>query len=721
MPIFNKRKRQKKLITYLDSSAVTILNTPTIQDELIEASQDALNEAKIGINKLGSALSGQTSRVIDSLQSHNVLSFIEDARQPQLRAVTTAQGKLAKKLSPGEKKANFVTNISIVATGLAVGGKLLYPPIALLSVPILVYRLGLLGQDSYQKIKEDRGSFNVEMIEFVTSLALLTQGYLIIAALDNVLFGIARILIEKVKHESKAEMFDVFHQQPRSVWTLVEGVEVSTPIEDIQQGDVVVVYAGETIPIDGKIVGGAASVDQQILTGEAQPDEKSIGESAFALTVVLSGGLHIEVEHTGQETAAAQINQILNKTVDYKTGRMLWSEEIADKTVAPLLLLTAISFPVIGFASAMAVMDSHFKRKMSIAGAISILNVFKQASQNGILIKDGRTLELMTKIDTVVFDKTGTLTMEQPHVGQIYTYNGCNENEILQYAANAEFKQTHPIARAITQAAEERGLGIEPQENTEYKVGYGLTVVAQDKTIRVGSIRFIEMEGLPLPDQLHEARSWCDSQGHSLVMVALDDEVVGAVELRATVRPEAKAIIEGLRQRNVKSMYIISGDHEAPTRKLAEELGIKHYFAEVLPENKASLIEQLQAQGRSVCFVGDGINDSIALKTANVSVSLRGASSIAVDTAHVILMDQSLNRLTTLFDIAAELDKNTNSTFLWVLAPCVICLNGALFLGFTQVSSIFLNLASLGLGVGNAMVPALKAQSNSLPKPKMLQ
>ena len=224
-----------------------------------------------------------------------------------------------------------------------------------------------------------------------------------------------------------------------------------------------------------------------------------------------------------------------------------------------------------------------------------------------------------------------------------------SENELLTFAAAAEllcplgYKQTHPIALAIRQEASNRELNLPSVHESEVEVGYGLKVRVDfrangEKLIRIGSGRFMEMEGIGLPAGYEKMEEESHAQGHSLVYVAINDQLGGAIELVPTIRPEAKAIITSLRQRNI-SIVIISGDHEKPTQKLAEELGIDNYFAETLPENKASLIANLQEEGRKVCFVGDGINDGVALKKANVSISLRGASTVATDTAGIILMD----------------------------------------------------------------------------------
>ena len=299
------------------------------------------------------------------------------------------------------------------------------------------------------------------------------------------------------------------------------------------------------------------------------------------------------------------------------------------------------------------------------------------------------------------------MTIEQPHVGWLYPCAPYTGQDILCLAAAAEQYQSHPIAKAIVHMASAQGLAIPPLDEAEYKVGYGLTVTIDKRTVCVGSMRFMEMEEIAIPPAMGDIQAHCHSQGHSLVLVAIDGHVAGAIELHTTMRPEAKRIIQGLRQRNIQSMYIISGDHEVPTRRLAETLGIEHYFAETLPEDKAALIEQLQNAGKVICYVGDGINDSIALKKSPVSVSLRGASTLATDTAEVILLDESLNQLCRLFDIARECNTNMEMTMAAVFMPSLLCVGGVLFFNLVFAQARILNVAGLVTGVGAAMLPLL--------------
>jgi Cu2+-exporting ATPase len=612
-----------------------------------------------------------------------------------------------------EREINRRLVASSISTLLSAAGGLYYPPLALTSIPGLVYSGSDIFISAYRSLFKEK-KLNVDLTIAVIITACIADGLLFICNLNALLAMLNRKLLLKIKDTSQHDVIDVFRQQPQKAWMLDNGLEVEIPVELLKQGDIIVVKGGEPIPVDGAICFGRALIDQHLLTGESQPAEKGPDEKVFALTLVLSGRIGIRVEKAGQETTAAQIGRILNQTTDLKTDMQLWAEEAGKKAVPPFLLLSGICLPFLGTTRALAVLNSHPKYKTTITTYIGVLNFLSIASSQGILIKDGRVFELLKKVDTVVFDKTGTLTENKMYISKIHACEGYEEDDILTFAAIVEQRQTHPIAIAILQEAAVRQLILPESGETEYKIGYGLAIKKNKETIRVGSIRFIETEDIPIPPGIKEIQESCRQRGHFFILVAVNDVTVGGVELHAGVRKEVGAVFKGLRHHKITSVYIVSGDHEIPTKRLSDALGADRYFAEVLPEDKANLIEQLQKEGRTVCFVGDGINDSIALKKADVSVSLRGASTIATDTAQIVLMDESLHRFCTLFDLANDYDSNMKKTFIAGLIPHFIGFFGALFLDFGLLHSIVLNQSGLALGVGNAILPRVQQrQKNS--------
>jgi Cu2+-exporting ATPase len=517
-----------------------------------------------------------------------------------------------------------------------------------------------------------------------------------------------RVLVKKTQDNSKKLLLNAFGKQPRYVWLYRDGTEVQIALDKLQPFDVIVVNTGEVVPVDGIIIQGMAMVDQHALTGESTPAEKGVGDRVFAATLMVAGKVLVQVEKSGNETASAKISQILNDTAGYKLSSQHKGECLADKAVIPTLAVGAVGMAVMGPAGAVAVLNSDFGTGIRMAAPLAMLSSLALCANKGILVKDGRALELMNEVDTVLFDKTGTLTRERPEVSRVIAGPGFEPEQILRFAAAAEKKFHHPIALAILHKAQELEIELPATDDTQYKVGYGITVSVDGHMISVGSRRFMDLEGVALTDDVEEAVERAHREGHTIVLVSVDGKLGGALELHAAVRPEVRQIVQGLRKRGIKHIAIISGDHEAPTRKLAETLDMDRYFAQVLPADKADYVTQLQKEGRKVCFVGDGINDSIALKQANVSISLRGASSIATDTAHIVFLEEGLSKLCDLRDIARDLDHNVRRSWRLILAPNIACIGGVFTLGFGIMASVITNNVAALAALGNGMLPLRK-------------
>lgn len=659
-------------------------------------------DLKNGFKKDRSSLPIKTSKETKSVLEERLTRMFE----------ANAQSDDNKKKIAYEKESKREMVSASIALALSTAG-FFYRPLSPLSLPFVIYASKDVYKKAFWLIKQ--GKVSVSTLMTITIVGVIIMGRFFIASLIAFLIKLALRMTARMAQTSKKQLFDVFEHHIDFVWIIVDGVEIRVPFNDLQSGDVVVVHAGEIIPADGTVAEGMASVDQHILTGEARPIEREIGEEVFASTVVLSGKIHIKVEKTGEESTVAKITHILNHTIDFKSTTQLRAETFSEHLVKPALIAGIFALPMLGFSSALAVLNAHPKNKIMILAPLTIMNHLNLASKQGILIKDGRSLELLKQVDTIIFDKTGTLTEEQPHVGAIHCCSHYDENDVVIYAAAAEYKQSHPLAKAIQQEAENRQLTVPPIDDSEYKIGYGLIVDVAGQTIHVGSDRFMEVESILIPLNIKEQQQLSHEEGYTLILVAVDNNVIGGIELLPTVRPEAKAVIRQLKQRpNIKSTFIISGDNEVPTKKLAQELGIDSYFAETLPESKADIIEQLQQQGHFICYVGDGINDSIALKKSQVSVSLRGASTIATDTAQIVLMDQGLNHLTLLFDLADDFNANMNTTFGILLAPAILGVSGAFIFGFGIAYTVALNMTGLAFGLGNTMLPLLKQPKKQL-------
>jgi len=664
------------------------------------------NKQKNDEQKQASLLPPTTQQAIRRTQQI-IQDLFGDQRQQQQQALNSAYAiDDEQQQSADVQKQNLI--IASSGLGLATIGALVAPILYIPSALCTLYILQPVLQDAYQVIKAKR-RFDYRIVLVVSVFAAVVGGFIWSAAFGALFAVINWLLVAKTEQRSKRSIADLFGEQVRTVWLLVDGVEVERPFSEVRAGDIIVVHAGQMIPVDGQIATGMATIDQHMLTGESQPVEKESGDPVLASTVVLSGRLAIMVEKTGKATVASQITEMLSQTTDFKQLLESRTDRWLNRIALPIIGLSALAFPIAGIEGAVAILWHYPGFRMMLFGPMSMLSYLQVAAQRGILIKDGRSLEVLKEVDTVVFDKTGTLTLEQPTVHRIFCYNGATDMEILRFAAAAEAKQSHPVARAILQAAAAHDLVLPVLEDAQYKVGYGLKTQIEGRLTRVGSVRFMSMEGLIVPPEVATQQAESHAKGHSLVLVALDGLVIGAIELQPTIRPEARAVVDELHSRNIQTV-IISGDNDAPTQTLADTLGIHRYFAEVLPEDKANLVTQLQEEGHKVCFIGDGINDSIALKTADVAVSLRGATTIATDMAEIIFMDSTLTQLPALLTLADEFAANMRTNLIASMVPGIVGIAGTLLFGWGMTICVLLTQTSTPVGIYNALKPMLDEQ-----------
>lgn len=556
---------------------------------------------------------------------------------------------------------------------------------------------------SWQTWKRER-RLDTNLITGLTVIIAATTGYVVFSALIGVVALAAAALTVRVKGATYVQLVNVFKSQPLFVWVIKDGEEVKIPFRALKAGDTLVVNTGNPIPADGIILAGSASVDQQVLTGESQPAEKEVGDEVLASTVVLAGRIEVRVERAGKDTTVAQIGQVLNKTIRNKSEVEFKIERFSDRTVAPTLLISALAVPFLGFAGSIAILLGHFRQRPALYVSLIMLNYFRILSDNQIFVKNGRALDDLGDVDIVVFDKTGTLTIAQPQIHQVFATGQHDVKAVLRYAAAAENHQNHPIAHAIIAYAEEQGVPVPEVDDMAYELGYGLAVKLDGQQVHVGSHRFMDRLEIPLPDDIRQHEQASYQIGHTMVMVAVDHKLIGALELAPTVRAEAAQVIAHLKALGVRETAIISGDHTEPTRKLAHDLGIDHYYAEKLPQEKAEIIEDLVAQGRVICYIGDGINDAIALQAAQVSVSMSGASTVATDSAQVILTGGDLNDLPLLFSYGKEYQRYSRFVSGLVVGGGVVGMMGAVLPFAITFAFIAANVSILG-GLVLATIP----------------
>jgi len=621
----------------------------------------------------------------------------EEASEPFL------EDQLLARTDENKKNQHYVA-MSGVSVGFATA-RIFCPLLTLPTILVFTYTaIPYLRQTEKSVLKDKKVDGYV--LYSIADMMMLGLGAYATASVGIGLLHLSKYILSNAKDRFKRQLIDVFSQQPEKVWVIKNGVEIQVSIDQVKENDILVVAAGDIIPVDGTVIDGVAAVDQKVLTGESQPVDKMVDARVFASTMVLSGQIHICMEKSGQETVVAKIGEIINQSIDFNGNKELKGEKWADTFTTPTLALALLSWPFLGPVGVVGILYCHIANTIRVVAPLSTLRYLNTAMENGILVKDGHALEELTNIDTIIFDKTGTLTQEIPEVGEIILCgNRYTRNDILFFAATAEQKSIHPIAKAILRKAEDKQMVLPKIEDSSYDVGYGISVEVDGKIIQVGSIRFMQMKAIKIPKTMQDKMDRALAMGYSVIMLAIDSKLEGILEIHTIVRPEAKKAVQVLRERGIKCIAIVSGDHEAPTRVLANSLGMDNYFYDILPEEKAEIVERLQKEGKKVAVVGDGVNDVIAMEKADISISLSGASTIATDVAQVILMDGSLMHIPDLIELSRGLDENLSRSLILNIIPNIIALNGVLFFRFGMLTTMLVSQSPLVLGTVNALFP----------------
>ena len=412
-----------------------------------------------------------------------------DTRRRQQMLVSALSNN---ELTPKERVLNRGLYISVGSVMMAVAGNL-FLPLRLLSLAGLLYNSRYIYMKAYQDLSQHR-SVSMDVLTALLNTAYLGGGLWFWGSLAQMSFFFSIRLRTAIQDRFMQDMTAAFSLQSQLVWQWIDGEAVQVSLEAIQEDDVVVVQAGEVIPVDGVVKEGSGLVDQQVLTGEARPVEKVAGDDVRAMTLVLSGRLFVAVTQTGQETTAAHVGRLLQETQDQRNSQQLQAGALTDRLVLPVLAGSALSLPWLGPLRAAALLDVHPQRHLINLGLLSNISFLLYATHREILIKDGRSLEILGQVDTLIFDKTGTLTQPQPQVTDVHLCAECSTADLLRYAAAAEQHQSHPIARALLAEAALANLDLPEVADAAYRVGFGITVQIDGHLVHVGSARFMEQE-----------------------------------------------------------------------------------------------------------------------------------------------------------------------------------------------------------------------------------
>ncbi|MCV6636171.1 HAD-IC family P-type ATPase [Candidatus Albibeggiatoa sp. nov. NOAA] len=596
-------------------------------------------------------------------------------------------------------RLSLLTAASVAGSGLAIASAVA-PPLRLLALPLALLPSIPLAYETWREYADEK-QLGFKALLTLTSGLLLATGYLAAVGLANMIVFGGKYLVLKTRKEGEESLSLAVSDWNENVWVLNNGVEIETPLDQVEEGALVVVRPGRLVPVDGTIAEGELMVDNRMFTGESRLVEITVGDEILAGAMVVSGRGLVKTENTGAETKAARLETLIADMQSYEQQLDVRSQEMADRSMLPTLGLGALGMAAWGPLGAVSGVWSNSFDLVWVFGPAAMLRMLRTAADSGILIKDGRSLDLLGDIDTVVFDKTGTLTHDSFALGELYPDAAFDKDTLLKISAAAELGHEHPIARAIVEGAEDQGIDLSevPVEEPSFQAGLGLKLIVDDKLVLLGSRRLLMNNDIELPEFILEKTAASEAVGCTVVHLAINSSYAGAIELVPKVRSETQELIDRLHARGMEVM-VLSGDEEEPTRRLAQSLGIDTWFSRTLPEQKSDRIAELCDEGRKVCFIGDGVNDALAMRRAHVSISMTGASAIAVDSAQIILNDGSLTRLDAVFELGKRHETSQNQLAMAALVPTAINFTGVLFLGVPLVALVGVYSVAVAANLG---------------------
>ena len=487
-----------------------------------------------------------------------------------------------------------------------------------------------------------------------------------------ILFG--KLLEAKTKGQTSSAIKKLIGLQPKKAKIIENGAEKEVLIENLKVGDIVIVKPGEKIAVDGRIVEGATSIDESMLTGESLPVSKKVGDKVVGGSINKNGSIRFEATEIGKNTVLSQIIKLVEEAQGSKApiSRMA---DIVSAYFVPIVIGIAIITGIAWFLSGsglvtalsffIAVLVIACPCALGLATPTSIMVGTGKGAENGILIKSGEALETAHKIKTVVFDKTGTITKGKPVLTDLIAYGKYNENELLKIAASVENDSEHPLAEAIVNKAKEKNIEIKPYEKFRAMPGYGIRAIFEGKEVQIGNRKLMENRKINV-EISQKDYDILSNEGKTPMYISIDNKLAGLVAVADVIKETSKEAIEKLKKMGIKTI-MLTGDNEKTAKFIAKQVGIDDVISEVLPYQKSQKVKELQEKDEFVAMVGDGINDSPALAQANVGIAIGNGTDVAIESADIVLIRNDLRDVAGAISLSKATITNIKENLFWAL------------------------------------------------------
>lgn len=557
----------------------------------------------------------------------------------------------------------------------------------LFATPVQFYIGGPFYVGAYRALRNKSANMDV-LVALGTSAAYVYSLYEALRTLGNpqymprLYFETSAVLITLVlvgkyvealaKGRTTEAISKLLSLQAKEATVIRHGEERKVPLEEVVIGDTIVVKPGEKIPVDGTVIAGASSVDESMITGESIPVDKKEGDYVIGATMNTNGVLTIRAEKVGKDTALANIIKIVEEAQGSKAPIQRMADVISGIFVPIVVGIAVVAFMIWYFFAApgdlakaleatIAVLVIACPCALGLATPTSIMVGTGKGAEQGILFKGGEYLEGTHKINAVLLDKTGTVTKGKPEVTDVLAFR----EDMLDYAVSAESASEHPLAHAIVEYGKKQAISLKPLEHFSAITGHGIEAVIDGKSILIGTRKLMKERSVAIA--VHEDKMVeLEKQGKTVMLVAIDGQLAGIIAVADTVKESSKEAIQTLKQMGI-DVYMATGDNQRTAEAIANEVGIEHVYAEVLPEDKANIVEELQKQGKRVAMVGDGINDAPALAKADIGMAIGTGADVAIETADVTLVGGDLRHIPKAIELSRQTMKNIRQNLFWAL------------------------------------------------------
>jgi heavy metal translocating P-type ATPase len=585
------------------------------------------------------------------------------------------------------------------------------PFVVAVNMPLMLWNAIPIAKRAWRVWSNER-RLNVDFLDTLAISASVLQANPLAGSLVTWLIKLGDWIRDLTAAGSRRAIAGLLEFRSKNAWILRDGQITSIPAAELVVGDLLVVYPGEMIPADGEIIEGTATIDQKTITGEGLPVTRTKGGAAFAATVIREGQLTIRAVRVGTDTTAGQIAHLVESAPLGDTRMQNHAELLADQLVVPTLGLavgTATLTRDFGRFLSLCIVD--YGTGIRIAAPTSVLSSMTHAARAGIVIKSGGHMEKLARADTVVFDKTGTLTHGVPAVVDVVGYvDHITPGHLLGLAAAAETRLHHPVAEALRTRARELAVNIPPCDETHYRVGLGVEGQVNGYYVHVGSERFMRQSEINVGAAVLD-RAALDRNGYSCLYIAVDGKLGGLVAYADKVRPESRLVISRLHAMGIRNTVMLTGDNAVVAKAVSARLGMTGQFSDMMPADKAGVIRELQRRGNVVAMVGDGINDSPALSFADIGIAMKHGADVTHESAHVVLMEDSLWKLVKAVDISRGAVSLIKQNYAIVAGLNTLALALALPGGLVSpVTTAMISNGSAILAAMNGMRPILRYQ-----------